>query len=212
MSETVDTKDTARLENFSDNVFSFAMTLLVLSIAVPHIHDASASDLATALLGELVPLGVLMLSFATIYIMWVNHHEFFRLVPHTDGRVLASNGLLLLFVTICPFPTTILASYLGHGAGKLAAGLYAGYFALTNIAFNLLVESAARSPHHDHERHGLDGAHVVRTRARLGLLAYLVATIAAFWSAWVSVTLCTLLWAYWACRGFDPQFARTKHG
>jgi uncharacterized membrane protein len=202
MSETLDKKDTARLENFSDNVFSFAMTLLVLSITVPRIRDASASDLATALLGELVPLGVLVLSFATIYIVWVNHHEFFRLVPHTDGRVLASNGLLLLFVMICPFPTAILASYLGHGAGKLAAGLYAGYFALTNLAFNLLVESAARSPHP--EPHGVDGTHVVRTRARLGLVAYVVATIAAFWSAWVSVALCALLWAYWAYRGFGP--------
>ena len=209
--ETLDDRDTTRLENFSDNVFSFAMTLLVLSIAVPRIPNATASELATAVLGQLIPLAILVLSFATIYIVWVSHHEFFRLVPHTDGRILASNGLLLLFVVICPFPTAILAGYLGSGAAKLAAGFYAGYFLLINVSFNLLVESAERSPHRD--AHGIEDVqiNVVRARARFGFVAYVVATLAAFWNAWVSVTICSLLWAYWAVRGFGPPVVAAKH-
>jgi uncharacterized membrane protein len=206
MSETSDEKDSSRLENFSDNVFSFAMTLLVLSITVPRIPGATPSDLAKALLGQLIPIGVLVLSFATVYIVWSNHHEFFRRVgPRADGRVLASNGLLLLFVVICPFPTSILAGYLGHPAAKLAAGLYAGYFVLNSAAFNLLVESASWSARQG--LRGVDGAqaHVFRVRGRFGFVAYILATLAAFWNAWVSVAICGLLWAYWAFRGFAQR-------
>jgi uncharacterized membrane protein len=170
----------------------------VLDLAVPRIRDATAGQLADALRAEAVPLFVLVLSFATIYIMWMNHHALFLRIRHVDGRVLYSNGLLLLLVTICPFPTALLAEYLGQGADRVAAGAYAGYFVLVNVAFNLLAESIARSPHR--AQHGLDDAslRVTRRNLRFGFVAYALAALAALWSAWLTVAICVLLWGFWA--------------
>ncbi len=198
MDETADTKDTARTEGLSDGVFSIALTLLVLDLTVPRLHDATTSDLAVALRAQLYPLMVLAMTFATIFIMWINHHRLFSRLHHMDGRAQASNGLLLLLVTICPFPTALAAEYLGQPAGRLAAAVYAGYFVIVNIAFNLLIEAAAKSQHA--ERHGLDPVAISRLRKalRFGFFAYFMAALVAIWSAWLCLGICAMLWVLWA--------------
>jgi TMEM175 potassium channel family protein len=198
MDERADAKDTARTEGFSDGVFSIAITLLILDLTVPRLHGATPQDLALALHAELYPLAVLALSFATIFIMWVNHHRIFIRLHHIDGRIMATNGLLLLLVTVCPFPTALAAEYLGQPAGNVAAAVYAGYFVVVNVSFNLLLESAVRARHAT--QHGLDEALVRRLRRnmRFGFVAYVVAAVSAIWSAWVCLGICALLWFYWA--------------
>ncbi|MHB8633575.1 MAG: TMEM175 family protein [Thermoplasmatota archaeon] len=211
MDERADVKETARTEGFSDGVFSIAVTLLILDLAVPRIEGISSRGLLVVLKAQIYPLAILTLSFATIFIMWVNHHRVFTRLHHIDNRVMASNGFLLLLVTICPFPTWLVAEYLGKPAANAAAGVYAGYFVLVNIAFNLLIESAARTPHS--ERHGLDAPVLGRLRRglRFGFVAYLVATVVAIWSAWASIGICTALWFYWASDFFraPPNAAPT---
>jgi len=208
MDERTDAKDTARTEGFSDGVFSIAITLLILDLTVPRIHGATPGELAVALRSEVYPLAVLALSFGTIFIMWVNHHRLFTRLHHVDARIMASNGFLLLLVTVCPFPTALAAEYLGQPAGNLAAGVYAAYFVVVNVAFNLLIESAARSRHGS--RHGLDEVVIRRLRARLrfGFVAYVLAAIAAIWSAWVSIGICAGLWVFWAVDIFGAGPAR----
>ncbi len=43
-------------------------------------------------------------SFFSILIIWVHHHAMFRLVRRTDARLLFANSLLLMMVTLIPFP------------------------------------------------------------------------------------------------------------
>jgi len=130
--------------------------------------------------------------------MWVNHHRLFTRLHHMDGRILAANGFLLLLVTVCPFPTALAAEYLGQPAGRLAAAVYAGYFVVVNLAFNFLIEAAARSRHG--ALHGLDAAVIRRLRwqLRFGFVAYVVAAVSAIWSAWVCIGICAALWVFWA--------------
>jgi TMEM175 potassium channel family protein len=213
MDEPIDVKDTTRTEGFSDGVFAIAVTLLILDLTVPRLQGATPAELMDALRAELYPLGVLTLSFVTIFIMWVNHHRLFLRLHHMDGRIMASNGLLLLLVTICPFPTALAAEYLGRPGANVAAGIYAGYFVIVNISFNLLLESAARSLHG--AKHGLDEAVIRRLRGglRFGFVAYLVAAVVAFWSAWVSIGICAVLWIFWTRDLFQaprPTTARTR--
>jgi TMEM175 potassium channel family protein len=204
MDERLDAKDTIRTEGFSDGVFAIAVTLLVLDLTVPRLEGATPAELLAALRAEIYPLAVLMLSFGTIFIMWVNHHRFFLRVHHLDNRIMLSNGLLLFLVTVCPFPTALAAEYLGQPTGNIAAGVYAGYFVIVNIAFNLLIESAARGQHA--AKHGLDEAVIRRVRRalRLGFVAYVAAFIAAFWSAWLSLGICAVLWCFWTADMFRP--------
>src|SRR5258707_7291898 len=105
-------KETARVEAFSDGVFAIAITLLVLDLKVP--RDVPADHLAAELLRSWPSYGAFLVSFATIGIMWLNHHRLFTLIHRVDHALLVLNGLLLLTVTVVPFPTSLLAAYLGR--------------------------------------------------------------------------------------------------
>src|ERR671937_1127352 len=96
------TMRTARLEAFSDGVFSIAATLLVLELRVP---APDPVGLAAALLRQWPSYAVYAVSFLTIGIIWVNHHALFDLLRKVDRPLLFLNLLLLLCVAAVPFPT-----------------------------------------------------------------------------------------------------------
>ena len=112
-----DAKETARIEAFSDGVFAIAITLLVLDLKVPR-GMAEGRDLLAALVGQWPAYLAFVTSFATIGIMWINHHRMFTLIGRTDDGLLVLNGLLLLGVTFVPFPTGVLAEYTPRAAGR----------------------------------------------------------------------------------------------
>jgi len=88
----------ARLESFSDGVFAFAITVLVLGVQVPELKTGSDSELRTALLRALSQLIPYVTSFATIGIIWLNHHAMFHSVERVEHTTLTLNLLLLLVV------------------------------------------------------------------------------------------------------------------
>src|SRR5262249_28299900 len=83
-------------------------------------------------------------SFATILIMWASHQGIFRMVYRADTPFLFAYGLLLLFVAVVPFPTSLVAQYLRPPAAELACAVYAGIFVAINVAYNLLWWAATR--------------------------------------------------------------------
>src|SRR5215203_1953425 len=95
--------DTTRLEAFSDGVIAIAITLLVLEIRVP--EEAESASALWEALRDLWPayLGYLI-SFATIGIMWANHHTIFRLITRTSHYLILTNLLFLLCLAFLPFP------------------------------------------------------------------------------------------------------------
>ncbi len=133
-------KETGRLEAFSDGVFAVAITLLVLNLVVPDLPSRSETPaVLTAALGREWPSYLAFVtSFGTILIMWVNHHALFKLVRRSDTLFMFANGFLLLLVTAVPFATALVARYLVTPAAPTACAVYAGGFAVVNIAFNLL--------------------------------------------------------------------------
>jgi uncharacterized membrane protein len=77
---------TARLEAFSDGIFAVAITLLVLDLKVPDLTSVSPATLAEALWVKWPNYLTLVLSFATILIMWVYHHNLFKSVKKPEER------------------------------------------------------------------------------------------------------------------------------
>lgn len=205
-------KETGRLEAFSDGVFAVAITLLVLNLVVPDLSpSASPAALATALGKEWPSYLAFVTSFGTILIMWVNHHALFKLVRRSDTLFMFANGFLLLLVTTVPFATALVARYLGTPAAPTACAVYAGGFAVVNIAYNLLWWSIA------HERRLL---HLHVSQARVdgltrsiigGFPVYLVATALAFWNAYASIAVCFCLWIVWAITGYERSSAGESH-
>ena len=113
---------TGRLEAFSDSVFAFAITLLVLDLAVPAITQ---HDLLGALGRQRASFLAYVVSFATVGAIWLGHSLITEYLERTDSTLTRLNLLLLLLVSFLPFPTRLLAQYIGvDSAEKVAATIY----------------------------------------------------------------------------------------
>jgi len=114
--------ETGRLEAFSDGVIAVAITLLVLDIKVPHATDLGGGTLLRALSHQWPVYLAYLTSFATILVMWLNHHNLFKQIKRVDHTLLLLNGLLLLGVTLVPFPTALIGGVYPGTAGADGGG------------------------------------------------------------------------------------------
>ncbi len=107
----MDRAQVERLIFFSDAVFAIAITLLVIELKLPELHEQSTAGFLNAL-ARMVPnlLGYL-LSFFVIGAFWAAHHRVFRWVLKTDDRLVWANLRLLLLIAFLPFPTAVLAEH-----------------------------------------------------------------------------------------------------
>ena len=78
-----DAKETGRLEAFSDGVFAIVITLLALDIKGPPVDEARGALLSALLAQWPIYLGFVT-SFATIGIMWINHHLLFKYIRRSN--------------------------------------------------------------------------------------------------------------------------------
>jgi len=180
--------ETTRIEAFSDGVFAIAITLLIIEIKVPPEGTLPPGGLPAALL-HLWPsyLGFTM-SFTTIGIMWANHHNIFKLVGRADPLFIALNTLLLMCISVLPFPTGVLAEYVRIPEEQKAAALfYGGWLTFTACVFCSLWFYASRWGRLLSER--ADPAIVRSITARFlpGPALYLAATLLALWSVKASL-------------------------
>jgi uncharacterized membrane protein len=108
-----------RLEAFSDAVFGFAVTLLVVSLEVPASFDA--------LLLTLRGFAAFAVSFFILLQIWYYHFLFFRRYALQDLTTMALNGALLLVVLAYVYPlkflfTLLVNQWLGIGGPGQAIG------------------------------------------------------------------------------------------
>jgi uncharacterized membrane protein len=100
----------ARVEALSDGVFAIAMTLLVLDLRLPDLppHPTSAQ------LGRAVAtLGPAFFGFGITFVLtgtfWFLHHVTFHNTKCVTKGICAINVLFLMFVSLLPFSTGVLA-------------------------------------------------------------------------------------------------------
>lgn len=110
---------TARIEGFSDAVFGFAVTLLVVSLEVPRTFD----DMRVAM--RMLP--AFAGSFALLLLVWQEHRAFFKRCGMDDGVLLWLNGALLFVVLAYVYPLKFLMNLLlgpdGVFLGRLPQGV-----------------------------------------------------------------------------------------
>jgi uncharacterized membrane protein len=191
-------KGKERIEAFSDGVFAIALTLLILEVRPPPLGaDADNGQLCAALLGLWPSFLAFVFSFFVVLVMWVNHHELFRLARGVDHPFLFANGFVLLMVTFVPFPTAVLARQLGTGAANAAAALYCGTFVVTSVAYNLLFAALAHKRRLVRPEVSEEELARVRRAYYLGLVVYAAAVGLALWNAAAGLGLCVALWLLW---------------
>ncbi|MFM8561592.1 MAG: TMEM175 family protein [Solirubrobacterales bacterium] len=165
--------DRTRALALSDGIFAFALTLLVLSISVPVLKDASNSDLAQALSDRSGELVSWLISFLVIGMFWIRHNAFMRRVVRVNGTFLGINLVFLALIAFFPYPTELLGQY----GNAVALSFYAVVVALL-IGANALVADYALT-------HGLTDDHESQRRRRQRLFDSLIP--AAFFLASVPV-------------------------
>ena len=134
-----------RVEAFSDGVFAIAITLLVLELAIP----ATRGEFTKELRDEWVSYVAYLAAFANIGALWMGHHTVFTRMRAVDNGVLWRNLVLLLSVSVVPFPTAVIASAyrIGTVADQAAAVVaYAIVGIGSGVAWLLLFAYLRRHP------------------------------------------------------------------
>ena len=110
-----------RLAAFSDGVIAIAITILVLGLEVPSVHEVPKSELIEFLRDAMHPALGFVISFVVIGTYWMEHYAIFHFLTHATRSFVALNGLFLLCLSFLPFPTGLQAAY-RHD--ELAMALY----------------------------------------------------------------------------------------
>lgn len=125
-----------RVKSFSDNIFGFAMTLLIARITIPNVPlDEAAVQLPLMLIHEWRHFAIYTISFLGIGGYWVLHHNIFAHVQATDKTMIWLNMLLLLTVTFLPYPTALMGKY---GRDTLTASVYGITISVNYLLLNVI--------------------------------------------------------------------------
>lgn len=210
--------DSTRLEAFSDAVFGFALTLLVVALEVP----ASFEDLTRAMRG----FGAFAATFAVLYWIWYEHQRYFRRHPVADGHTIILNAFLLFVVLFYIYPLkfmfTFLAGFAGPAAGRVPVTLeqsrlllviyglgFAAVFGIFGLMYTLAAARAERdgTATPDHLRHSRIIARSHALSVGIGLTSVALALVLpSFWIGFAGIFYALLgpvhaAHGFWSFRG-----------
>jgi uncharacterized membrane protein len=89
-------REVSRIEGFSDAVFAFAVTLLVVSLEVPHTFNE--------LWAAMRQFFAFAICFALLFQVWWRHYNFFRRYGLEDAPTIVLTGILLFVVLFYVYP------------------------------------------------------------------------------------------------------------
>ncbi|MFD5462840.1 TMEM175 family protein [Kitasatospora sp. NPDC127059] len=193
----METTDTGRIEAFSDGVFAIAITLLVLEIKIPQAHGAA--ELWRALGAQWPSYFAYVVSFLVIGVVWVNHHALFAHLATVDRTLMFLNLLLLMLISVLPFPTAVVAQNLRNGsAANVAAAVYGGVMVGQAVLFSVFWNYATRTGRCFDAWVDVPAARAARWRFEVGLVVYPLTVGLAFLSAPAALAVHGLLALYYA--------------
>jgi len=133
-----------RLEAFSDGVLAIVITILVLELKVP---DSAGPDGLLQTLGEdwRSYLGYLI-SFVFVGGSWVAHANATRLIDKGDPILFRLTLLWLLFVSLIPFATSLMTSFIGQDGEHTAVAIYGIDLFLGSLLLTLVIRYSASIP------------------------------------------------------------------
>jgi uncharacterized membrane protein len=154
--------EVSRLEAFSDVVFGFALTLIVVSLEVPKTYEE--------LMAAMRDFPAFALCFAILIWIWHAHYTYYRRYALHDEFTIWMNTFLLFLVLFYVYPLKfVFASFAGRGSylvhqarvlfliyGLGFAGIFLIYALLYGHAFKKRDELALNAvEQHDTETHVL---------------------------------------------------------
>lgn len=198
--------DISRLEAFSDAVFAFALTLLVVSLEVPKSYDA--------LINLMLGFPAFACCFGVLTWIWYEHNLFFRRYGLQDPYTVFLNSVLLFVVMFYVYPLKFMfdsgfAHFLpGSGRGVIpmtlgqlsrASAIYGLGYVAVFLMFGLLYHHAYRK----RKELGLEPGEVFDVKVFagqqmvsvvVGLVVVLIAVIVPRRYAFISPMAFILMW------------------
>lgn len=108
--ETVIDRD--RVLNFSDAIFAFAATLLVLKIDLPSIPpELIDANLGTEILRLWPQYFANLITFFVIGYYWLTHHAIFNMIKRFNQTLFWLNIVFLVFISFLPFPVDLFGDF-----------------------------------------------------------------------------------------------------
>ncbi|MDQ6717283.1 MAG: TMEM175 family protein [Gemmatimonadota bacterium] len=104
-------REISRIEGFSDAVFGFAVTLLVVALEVPR----TSGELLETMRG----FGSFLITFGILFSIWYRQFIFFRRYGLEDRTTVVLNGILIVVVLFFVYPLKFIISAL---LGRLEGG------------------------------------------------------------------------------------------
>jgi uncharacterized membrane protein len=110
-----------RIRALMDGIFAFAMTLLVLNLILPDPTDLpTETQLHSMLLGQMQAFFNYALSFLLLAIFWMIHSQQIHILKKTDFKHIWLNMIILMFVVLVPFSTSVMSDYSEDTLANLA--------------------------------------------------------------------------------------------
>lgn len=124
-----------RLNAFSDGVYAIAITLLVIELSVPE----GSARIFSALAEQWQEFLGYLISFGFIGGSWLTHARMTRLMKRADITVGGLNLLVLLFVAILPFTTSLMVVNLNGVTVAGAVVIYGANVLVASLALSALL-------------------------------------------------------------------------
>lgn len=129
--------------SFSDAIFAFSITIVLLSIQVPQLPiSATESDLVRVLWRLLPSFESYAISFAVIGIYWVLYHKVFNRITGSHPLIIGFNLVFLFFITLISLFTVLNINY---GSFHLVFILYSLILALTGATLTIIWSIAIKT-------------------------------------------------------------------
>jgi uncharacterized membrane protein len=124
-----------RFVTFMDALMAIIMTIMVLEIKIPDVETLTDETLRQELHKALTPLIGFLVSFSTLAMIWMSHHDLVKDIKVITKQFALLNFLLIVVIALVPFSTA-----LGWGYSKtsLAVFIYALNIFLLSAAFAVL--------------------------------------------------------------------------
>lgn len=191
---------TSRLEALSDGVFAIAMTLLTLTVQVPHIETSGEDvDVTRLLVASWPRLMSYVVSFVVLGVYWVGQHSQFHFIRRADQVLIWLTLFFLMLVAAIPWSATLVGRY---GAQRSIIVLYGAHLIAIGAAHFFTWHYAVRAGLVDSTEDRIG----IRTEYRLAIAApatYLVAIAVAFASPLLSLILYATVPLVYVARGLS---------